>query len=372
MDRREFIRNSVGSAIAISGGKMLAAAETNQKPVKSNGSGTGTKLAAYYIGANVYTCVPRHIRNDMEWMADKGTHYVFTSVLEQDLFASYENLAMIIAEASRVGMQVLAVPSRWGGLVAGAPKVPSLFSVLNPKTWMVNEKGTTKFMAQATGAISSVHSPETFKFFCDSLTEMYRQLPQLAGFVIDEPKCFLVDYSKMAIAALGENAPETAHYAAAGDFFSRVCAFAKEKWPDKFTLMFQQAHLSEAELAAGAAVKHLDFYGVDGRPWTLEDDTRLGKMPGNNEVGRGKVLLSGKGEAFIKSAHSVEGRKSFFLAENHNMRASMVDAMEHNYASVLALRPDIFTYYYYPRNVEGADRAMEIIGRNLKQFSRSS
>lgn len=369
MDRREFIRNSVGSAVALSSAGMPAAAESKQKPVRNNGS--GTRLAAYYIGANVYTCVPRHIRQDMEWMADKGTHYVFISVLEQDLFASYENLAMTIEEASRVGMQVLAVPSRWGGLVAGAPKVPSLFSVLNPQTWIVNEHGTTRMMAQATGAISSVHSPETFQFFCDSLSEMFHQLPQLGGFVIDEPKCFVVDYSKMAIAALGENAPAKAHYAAAGDFFSRICAFAKQTWPDKITLMFQQAHLSTEELAAGAAVKHLDFYGADGRPWTLQEDAALAKIKGNEEVGRGKVLLSGRGEAFIRSAHAVEGRKSFFLAENHNLRANMVKVLERNYASVLALRPDIFTYYYYPRNVEGTDRVMEIIGRKLKAFSQN-
>jgi hypothetical protein len=170
MDRRDFIKNSVVSAIAVSSGNLLAAVHNDQKTAVSDRS--ETKLAAYYIGANVYTCVPRHIRADMEWMADKGTRYVFISVLEQDLFASYENLALVVAESKRVGMQVLAVPSRWGGLVAGAPKVPSLFTVLNPQTWIVNEHGSTKVMAKATGAISSIHAPETFKFFCDTLEEM--------------------------------------------------------------------------------------------------------------------------------------------------------------------------------------------------------
>ena len=354
----------------MSSGNLLASIETDQKPAINRGR--GTKLAAYYIGANVYTCVPRHVREDMEWMADKGTHYVCISILEQDLFASHENLALTVAEATRVGMQVLAVPSRWGGLTAGAPKVPSLFSVLNPQTWIVNEHGSTRLMTKATGAISSVHAPETLRFFCDTLSEMYRQLPQLAGFILDEPKCFIVDRSKMAIAALGPNAPVTAHYAAARDFFSKVCGFAKQKWPDKYTMLFQQAHLSPAELAAGAGVQHLDFYGADGRPWTLEDDARMADTGGDEGGGRGKVLLSGKGEAFIKSAHSVEGRKSFFLAENHNLKTSMIEPLERNYSRVLALRPDIFTYYYYPRNVEDPDRLMDIIGKNLKSFSRSS
>lgn len=370
MDRRKFLRNSVGSAVAMSSGNLLASVKNDQKPQR--GGSPGTKLAAYYIGANVYTCVPRHVRDDMTWMADKGTHYACISILEQDLFASFENLALIVEEAAHVGMKVLAVPSRWGGLTAGAPKVPSLFSVLNPQTWIVNERGSTRLMTKATGAISSVHSPETFQFFCDSLSEMYRQLPQLAGFIIDEPKCFIADHSKMAIAALGENAPLTAHYAAARDFFSRVCAFAKQRWPGKLTIMFQQAHLSPDELTAGSGVQHLDFYGADGRPWTLEDDAKTVSTGGDEGGGRGKVLLSGKGEAFIKSAHAVEGRKSFFLAENHNLKASMIETLERNYPRVLALQPDLFTYYYYPRNVEGVDRVMDIIGRNLKAFSQHS
>lgn len=371
MNRRDFLKNSMGSAVVAGSGGLLATHAISQTPPENNRQST-TKLAAYYIGANVYTCVPQHVRYDMEWMADKGTHYVCTTILEQDLFASYENLSLVVAEAKRVGMQVLAVPSRWGGLVAGAPKVPSLFSVLNPQTWIVNEHGSTRLMTQATGAISSVHAPETLEFFCSSLANMYRQLPDLAGFVLDEPKCFIVDHSKMAIAALGEGAPDTAHYAAAGNFFSKICEFAKQKWPDKYTIMFQQAHLSAAELAAGAAVKHLDFYGADGRPWTLEEDANLAKIKGNEEVGRGKVLLSGKGKAFIESAHSVPGRKSFFLVENHNLKASMVDVLARNYAQVLALRPEILTYYYYPRNVEGPDRVMDIIGKNLKAFSHGA
>ncbi len=369
MNRREFIKNSVGSAIAISSANLLGAVQVDQKTTASNKS--GTKFAAYYIGAHVYTCVPRHVREDMEWMADKGTGYVCISVLEQDLFASYENLALIVAEAERAGMQVLAVPSRWGGLVAGAPKVPSLFSVLNPQTWIVNERGSTRIMTKATGAISSVHAPETFKFFCDTLSEMFRQHPSISGFFIDEPKAFIEDHSKMAIAALGERAPRSAHLAAARDFYSRIAGFAKQKWPDKITLMFQQANFPADVLAAGAAVQHLDYYGADGRPWTQEDDARM-VGSGLDESGTGKILLSGKGEAVIKSAHAIPGRKSFFLVENHNLQASMIEPLERNYAGVLALRPDLFTYYYYPRNVASPDRVMDIIGRNLKAFAKSS
>ncbi len=371
MNRREFIRNSFGAGtIAMSSGSLRRAVHADNKKTPPN-AGSTTKIAAYYLGANVYTCVPRHVREDMEWMADKGTRYVCISVLEQDLFASHENQALMVAEAERAGMQVLAVPSRWGGLVAGAPKVPSLFTVLNPQTWIVNERGSTRLMTRATGAISSIHAPETLQFFCETLEEMFRQHPKIAGFIIDEPKAFIVDRSKMAIRELGEGAPPAAHLAAARDFYSRICAFAKQKWPDRLTIMFQQANLGAAELAAGAGVQHLDYYGADGRPWSLEDDAKMSDL-GADESGKGKVLLSGKGEAFIKSARTVAGRKTFLLAENHNLQASMIESLERNYPRVLQLRPDLLAYYYYPRNVSSPDRVMEIIGRNLKTFARNN
>jgi hypothetical protein len=48
----------------------------------------------------------------------------------------------------------------------------------------------------------------------------------------------------------------------------------------------------------------------------------------------------------------------------------MIDAIDRNYPAALALRPDIFAYYYYPRNVEEPDRAMEVIARHIRKFTR--
>jgi hypothetical protein len=243
--------------------------------------------------------------------------------------------------------------------------------VLNPDTWVVNKKGTTQVMPRVSGAVSSIHHPKTFQFFCDTLTEMYKQHPAMAGFIIDEPKNFIFDQSPAAVAALGsKDAPMTAHYAAASKFWSRVCAFAKQKWPDKFTLMFQQAHNPADELAAGAATTGLDYYGADGRPWTLEDDAKMEGLGEGQESGKGKVLLSGKGEAFIKAARTQPGRKSFFLMENHNLQASMIEPMDRNYPAVLALKPDMAAYYYYPRNVQDADHAMNVIAKHVKKFTQ--
>lgn len=365
MNRRTFIRTGTVAATTLAAHPLnLCAANVAKAPERP-----GTKIAAYYLRAQMYTCVPRQIREDMEWMAARGTSYVCVAFLEQDLFAAQENHALVAEEAARAGIRVLAVPSRWGGLTAGAPKVPSLFSVANPDTWMVNKRGTTFVSPQVSGVISSIHHPKTLTFFCESLEEMYRQHPAFAGFIIDEPKCFNIDASPMAVAALGANAPLIAHLNAARDFFSNVCHFAKKRWPDKLTLMFQKAdnHSSE-ELASGGGVAPLDYFGCDGRPWTKEDDAKYAGSGSTQESGKGKVLLSGVGQKFIDEARRVAGRGAFFLAENHNLHASMIEPLDRNFAAALALRPEIFAYYYYPRNVQEPDRVMNIIGEHLKRF----
>ena len=365
MNRRTFLSASAAVPTALPG--LARAADAPPRPVNR----TTTAIAAYYLNAHMYTIVPRHVRADMEWMVAIGTQYLCVGVLEQDLFAARENHALILAEATRVGMKVLAVPSRWAGLTAGAPKTPSLFSVANPETWMMNKRGTTLVSPQVSGVISSIHHPKTLQFFEDTLAELFRQHPTMAGFILDEPKAFNIDTSPMAVTALGANAPLEAHLGAARDFYSKVCRFAKERWPEKLTVLFQKAdNHTPAELAAGGGVGPLDYYGCDGRPWTREEDQRFPHGGANSESGKGKILLSGIGQLFIDTARKVPGRKSFFLAENHNITAPMIDAMDRDYPAALALRPDLFAYYYYPRNVQEPDRAMEVIARHVRRFTQ--
>jgi hypothetical protein len=362
MNRRDFIR---GSAVAI-------AAATTTPAVAASGSSAqpGCKVGAYYLNAQMYTSVPAQVRADMAWMAEKGTDFVCVGVLEQDLWAARENLALIISEAERARMQVLAVPSRWGGLTAGAPKVPSMFSVLNPHTWMHDEQGRAGFSPFTSGVISSVHWPETLQYFRDTLTELYRQHPSLAGIIIDEPKAFQIDHSPRARAVLGANASREAHLAAAARFYDEVCGHSKQLFPEKLTLLFNQAHYRDDEITLCAAMRHTDYFGADGRPWDLEADGRWSGAGENQESGKGKVLLSGKGRKFIELARA-NGKKALLLIENHNFSADMIEPMERHLPEVLKLGADLYLYYYYPRNVGAPDRTMEIIGRNLKALKRT-
>ncbi len=206
--RRTFLKKSLQTT-----GLLLGAAP-QRFPVARKPS--DKLLNAYYFRAHMYTMVPRQVREDMQWMADIGTDVVSVAVLEQDLFAAVENVEIICQEAERVGMQVFAVPSRWGGMFAGAPKVPSLFSVKNPQTWVLQKDGSPK-ITQVSGVTSSVHYPETYEFFCESLAKAFELWP-VRGIMWDEPKAYDYDYSPKAVEQLGQDAPREAHWRATADF----------------------------------------------------------------------------------------------------------------------------------------------------------
>ena len=82
MHRRTFLTASAAAAATLP-------AALAQTPARSVNRGRA-EIAAYYLNVHMYTCVPRHVRNDMQWMADKGTNYVCPGILEQDLFAARE------------------------------------------------------------------------------------------------------------------------------------------------------------------------------------------------------------------------------------------------------------------------------------------
>jgi hypothetical protein len=316
---------------------------------------------AYYFRAHMYTMVPRHVREDLKWMADAGCNAVTLAVLEQDLFAAVENIEIVCNEAAKAGLRVLATPSRWAGLTAGAPKTPSLFSATHPETWMRDAGGKPFFTERVSGVISSVHHPATHQFFCETFDRMFGQFP-FAGFIWDEPKGFRPDYLKLP----ADSAKET-HWQAAADFYARVSRYVREKHPAKSISMFIQANANAKIVELGAAIEPLDYFGCDGRPWDLAADKQWAGGGDDPESGKGKTLI-GPGERFLSAARE-RGKKTMVLAENHNLPAKMIPAMEAGLPRVLALAPDHLIFYYYPRNIEDPDRNMTVIRQAIQKIN---
>lgn len=349
MNRRSFLVNTgkLSSAMALS---SLGA------PVRAKNSEPTKCLNAYYFRAHMYTMVPRQVREDLSWMRDIGTDIVSVAILEQDLFAAVENIAIICNEATKLGMQVYAVPSRWGGLFAGAPKVPSLFSVQHPEGWILEKDGQPHH-STVSGVISSVHYPEVYEFCCQSLGKMFR-LWDIKGVVWDEPKTYIYDHSPLALKNLGLDATFEAHIQATVDFHGRINRYIKEKHPGKVTCLFNYANIDEAIVRLSAKTPFLDYFGADGRPW----------YPADEEEKRGKTLLV-NGERHLAAARAND-KKTLWLIENHNLKTKHVPLMERRLPEVLEKGVDHLIYYYYPRNLEDPDRNMNVLASSLKSYKK--
>lgn len=316
-------------------------------------------LNAYYFRAHMYTMVPHQIKEDMKTMAAAGTKVVSIAVLEQDLWAGNHNIKTICEYAAQEGMEVWGVPSRWGGLVAGAPKVPSMFSTTHPDTWMLRKDGTPLIRATTSGVVSSIHHPDTLQFFCETGDKVLSEFP-LTGLIWDEPKYIgTKDYSEAAQHALGADSTyeeRVEHYAR---FFTQVNHYLKERHNVQLS-MFLQAESDDTMVSGMAEIGGLDYFGCDGRPWSIKDGGQL--------EAKDKTLLD-QGHRFLEAARRNDV-KSLLLVENHNLPARDLPLLEKGLPEVLAMKPDQLIYYYYPRNVEEPEKAMDIMFEGLRSLRK--
>lgn len=305
----------------------------------------------------MYTMVPKQVRQDLQFMADLGTDAVSIAILEQDLFAAIENVDIIAAEADKLGMELHVVPSRWGGILAGAPKVPSIFTVRHPHTWILR-KDQSFVPSKWSGAMSSIHYPETLQFFKESIDQCLKLWP-VKGIIWDEPKLYNeVDHSPLAMENLSNSEDIADHRAAFSDFFGYCNAHIKAVAPSVKTSLFVYANLADEVVSSAAKISNLDYFGCDGRPWRNEDG---GQIEQEN-----KVLL-GPGKRFLNAARE-NGKGAFWLIENHNMTSENNKLMDLRLPEVVAAMPEQLVYYFYPRNVDKPDDNMSIIAKHIKKY----
>lgn len=317
------------------------------------------RLNAHYFRQHTYTIVPRQLREDLKWIADLGTDSITIGCLEQDLFAIQANLDTIFGEAARAGLKVSVIPSRWGGFIAGAPKVPSIFTSKRPDTWMLDQNGQPIYTDF--GPISSVHHPDTVNLFRESLESLLSRWP-VDCIIWDEPKALLLeDHSEWSKKAMPPDAGTDWHTGAFAAFFDQVGQFIREQFPAVRIAMFLHGQHLESVVNCCARIKHLDVFGLDARPWSLSRDT-----PKDSGAESGRSLID-DAPRFFKAARK-NGHQTMMLLENHNMpHKEDIDLMNERMPEILALRPDFLHYYYYPRNVCDPERQMEIISRHFRK-----
>jgi len=316
-------------------------------------------LGSYYFRAHSYTLVPHQVTEDMQWLANHGTKAVIIGILEQDLTAARENFQIIGEEAEKCGMDLWITPSRWGNLVAGCPKVPSLMNALHHELWATNVRGEP--IMNFLGPIASVHHPETFRNFQNLLSECLQIWP-VKGIIWDEPKNLWVrDYSPSAKDSLGSQIEDPyAQMQAQCAFFGEVSSWLKTQRPDILTGLFTFGNENQDSAQCLASQKGIDLFGCDGRPWPL-----AAKGPSDSGSFHAVKSLIDDGPRFQKLAAD-HGKKSLCLIENHALPHSALPLVEEGVPQVLEAGWDWVLFYYYPRSCENPKAAMETLGKALK------
>jgi len=322
-------------------------------------------LTAYYFRQHQYTLVPKHLREDFQWMTDAGCDAVAIAVLEQDPKAIPANFDHMFHEAERAGLDIWIVPSRWGGVVAGSPKVPSMYAASTPHVWSLDAQGNPNIFM---GPMCSVHHPDSAAFFQQQFDVTLGRWP-FAGIIWDELKNLQkpdhCDAAKAKIRTEGLDpamldAPEWIAQQSVG-FFDAMTEYAASVRSGLKSGLFIYGHLPQYIIDACCSMQHVEVVGLDGRPYTLQPKPEAEHHPNKSLIDQGPSF---------KATATAHGKQSLMLIENHDMPEELYDNMQRELPATLAMDFDHVLFYYYPRNLTDPDRQMQIIKDAMKIHAR--
>lgn len=310
---------------------------------------------AYYIHQSPYTKPPEQTRQDMQWMRDCGFDAVAVTVSELDIIKFPVDLDRVVAMIREYGMKPYIVPSRWGGLVAGAVGVKSYFSAAHDEALMRRRDGTA-VEDPLWGKMASVHSPATIEFYHQTLDTCMRRW-NFDGIIWDEPKAFdLQDFCVEAVAKRGMDDSLLWDRKMFANFFDEIGGYVKKNYPGTRLSMFIYAHLPQEIMDVCTSIKNLDDFGIDGNPFLQQRSTEKTK----------KTLL-GNAEK-IAAVCKERNKNSLILIENFDLVKEEMEEMDRNLPEILASGVDVVMAYYYGRNNEDPDRVMEITRKHLQKI----
>lgn len=314
---------------------------------------------AYLIHQSPYAFPPAHLRETMAWIASHGFTAVSIAVNEIDFEKNAFNLRSVFEAAKRHDLAVHAVPSRWGGIVAGVPGIFSGFCMENPGCLVLTRDGAP-VVRPSWGYMASLYAPETFDFFCRMLERLFALCP-FDGLIWDEPKSFhTIDFSPMACAVRPQDAGLAFERAQAANFFDRLCAYIRSRFPNVYLSMFVYADSDPQVLDAIAGMEALDCFGIDGNPF----------IPRRVTDKRLKTLIHTTAD--IKRRAQAAGKDSLALIESFGLTREENRLMQGEIGSVMRSGMDHLLAYYYGRNNEAPDETMQIIGEAFRALGEAT
>ena len=310
-------------------------------------------LSAYYFMGQDLCIVPAHIRADMTWLKEHCFDAICVGVHDEQLTDKQpRGLRLVIEEAHALSIKVMAIPSRWCGLIAGWPTLTGHFTAQRPDIWM-RDQHNKPVISRSCGPVCSPYHPEVREYMVRS-TETMLEMYELDGIIWDELKTLqAVDYHPLAIAA-NNGQPGSGHAIInqSLSIFSDCNRAAKAINPELLINSFIYSHLPDEIVAPWAAAAGFDEVGCDGRPWHTESF-------GTPEHHK-KALLT-HGDRFIQHARGNQ-RRTFALIETQNYSAAHAAMTKRHLSDVLAKDFDHLSIYYHPLVNEAAGSIMDWVG----------
>ncbi len=316
-----------------------------------------TLISAYTLSYQNWTVIPHQIEEDLAEMAACGFNAVALSYSESDDVYGYHTFARQVRMIQSRGMRALAIPSRIGGRMAGAPLMPSLFLAAHPEC---GEPGPQP----VTGPLACLHSP----LYREHLRKLVRTLVAdhgVDGIIWDEPKGTKLGSSHPdTIAALGRPGTPADTAVAYRDLLSELNLLARSLRPELSITLFAQDTDPPGFTQVVSRAAGLNFHGYDGN---LAPQWRR-----SGEVGWFKYRID---DPRIRARFAAEaeaaGLGTFALVENMLTPASSHGIYETNLEAYLSgPLPDHLSVYYYGHDNEDPEGLHAITRRLMRRHLR--
>jgi len=313
-------------------------------------------LSAYYFYGQDLCIVPRHVREDIAWMAGHGVDGVFVGMHDADLLGG--NTALVCEMIREAGLDVWLIPSRVGGLVAGWGRQPSHLSINHPQWWARLADGSPR---KNCGPQVSVFHPEVPDAIAETVCRMLEQCPA-TGIVWDEIKTvYGEDHSHAAIDYLGHAASEAELVDGTVECFSAINRRLKQAHPGLRIACFLYSFIRQEYVERCATIDLLDEFGCDGKCF----------MPGEMDVpesaGGTKVLMGGNDARFAAAAIR-NGLAPFTLLETQLLNTPALELSLLRMQEYLPEKTGHLSFYYYPYGLAEPERFMPAIGKAMAEW----
>lgn len=308
-------------------------------------------ISAYCLDYNTWTCIPRHVEEDVKEMADMGIDTVCLSFSENDMAYARRTFEILVEIMHKNGQKVFVIPSRIAGRFAGAPLMAGTWLVQHPE-YKVPDEYWLPVACLECGEVR-----EWIQGFMKTLITDYA----IDGIVWDEPKApTLISHHPATIARFGENPTEQDMAESFCEFFEELTSFCHKLNPGLTQTLFCQKTDPEFFTRQIAKTSHIDYFGYDGNL----SRQRIFK----EEIKETKYRIESVWER-TKIECQAAGKKTFALVETMCMPREELENFERNFANYLQnYHPDHLSVYYYAHNADDPEALNDIVKRTMKRY----